>query len=200
MPWEKEVFTGGSTHNAEKMFHLDDVIAIRNLQCNFIQIPTNNTFQSGTLVFSIEPLYSGRAIDAGCKSSRLSPRGLDMKSITWEMYHLFTHNVSFMLASVAGYYINHSLSSYNIVNNCFNFRFYYPKSVLVLGYCHRLRQCVCLSMCVCVSLWVNHLLVRAKTRDPFKLGSPNLDRRCKWHWLRSLLFLGLNDPDLTGRI
>ena len=108
MPTEKEVFTGGSTHNAEKMCHLD-VVAMRNLQYNFVQIPTNNTFQSGTLVFSMEPLYSGRAIDAGCKSSRLSPRGLDMKSITWEMYHLFTHNVSFMLASVAGYYINHSL-------------------------------------------------------------------------------------------
>ena len=49
---------------------------------------------------------------------------------------------------------------------------------------------VCVCPCVCVSLWVNHLLVHAITRDPFKLGSPNLDQRCKRPWLRSLLFLG----------
>ena len=30
--------------------------------------------------------------------------------------------------------------------------------------------CVCVRVCVCVSLCVNHLLVRAITRDPFKLG------------------------------
>ena len=34
-------------------------------------------------------------------------------------------------------------------------------------------------VCLCVSPCVNHLLVRARTRDPFKLGSPNLDQRCK---------------------
>ena len=45
-------------------------------------------------------------------------------------------------------------------------------------------------VCVCVSLCVNHLLVHAITRDPFKLGSPNLDQRCKRPWLRSLLFIG----------
>ena len=49
---------------------------------------------------------------------------------------------------------------------------------------------VCVCPCVCVSLCVNHLLVRAITRDPFKLGSPNLDQRCKRPWLRSLLFWG----------
>ena len=46
--------------------------------------------------------------------------------------------------------------------------------------------CVCL--CVCVS--VNHELVRAIIHQPFKLGSPNLDQRCKrpivlwgdWQW------------------
>ena len=38
-----------------------------------------------------------------------------------------------------------------------------------------LRLCVCPSACVCVS----HELVRAITRDPFKLGPPNLDQRCK---------------------
>ena len=60
--------------------------------------------------------------------------------------------------------------------------------------------CVCVRVCVCVSLCVNHLLVRAITRDPFKLGSPNLDQRCKRPWLRSLLFLGVIDHDLQGQI
>ena len=45
--------------------------------------------------------------------------------------------------------------------------------------------CVCQCVCPCV----NHELVRAITHHPFKLGSPNLDHRCKRPWLRSLLFL-----------
>ena len=79
---------------------------------------------------------------------------------------------------------------------------FYPRPVLAFGYCHRLRLCVCVSVCVCVcvSPCVNHLLVRAITRDPFKLGSPNLDQRCKRPWLRSLLFLGVIDLDLQGQI
>ena len=76
--------------------------------------------------------------------------------------------------------------------------FFYPRPVLAFGYCHRLRLCVC--PCVCVSLCVNHLLVRAITWDPFKLGSPNLDQRCKRPWLRSLLFWGVIDLDLQGQI
>ena len=50
--------------------------------------------------------------------------------------------------------------------------------------------CVCVSVCLSVRLCVNHLLVRAITRDLFKLGSPNFDQRCKRPWLRSLLFWG----------
>ena len=42
--------------------------------------------------------------------------------------------------------------------------------------------------------------VRAITHHPFKLGSPNLDHRCKRPWLRSLLFLGVIDLDLQGQI
>ena len=49
-------------------------------------------------------------------------------------------------------------------------------------------DCVCVCVRVCVSLCVNHLLVSAITRDPFKLGSPNLDQWCKRPWLRSLMF------------
>ena len=63
---------------------------------------------------------------------------------------------------------------------------------------------VCVSvrvwLCVCVCQCVNHLLVRTITRDPFKLGSPNLDQRCKRPWLRSPLFWGVIDPELQGQI
>ena len=42
--------------------------------------------------------------------------------------------------------------------------------------------------------------VRAITHHPFKLGSPNLEHRCKRPWLRSLLFCGVIDLDLQGQI
>ena len=42
--------------------------------------------------------------------------------------------------------------------------------------------------------------VRAITHHPSKLGSPNLDHRCKRPWLRSLLFLGVVDDDFQGQI
>ena len=58
--------------------------------------------------------------------------------------------------------------------------------------------CVCL--CVCPYVCVNPLLVRAITHHPFKLGSPNLDHRCKRPWLRSLLFWGVIDLDLQLQI
>ena len=60
---------------------------------------------------------------------------------------------------------------------------------MAIGYCRYLR----LSVRPCV----NNLLVRAITRDPFKLGSPNLNHRCKRPWLRSLLFLGGDWPLLS---
>ena len=69
---------------------------------------------------------------------------------------------------------------------------FYPRPVLAFGYCRCLR--------LCVSLCVNHLLVRAITRDPFKLGSPNLKHRCKRPWLRCLLFWGVIDLYLQGQI
>ena len=72
--------------------------------------------------------------------------------------------------------------------------FFYPRPVLDFGYCRCLRLCVCVCLSVC--LCVNHLLVRAITRDLFKLGSPNLDQRCKRPCLRSLLFFGPIDRDL----
>ena len=73
---------------------------------------------------------------------------------------------------------------------------FWPSGIVIACVC----VCVCPCVCVCVSLCVNHLLVRAITRDPFKLGSPNLDQRCKRPWLRSLLFLGVIDLDLQGQI
>ena len=53
-------------------------------------------------------------------------------------------------------------------------------------------------LCVCVC--INHELVRTITHRPFKLGSPNLDQRCKTPWFGSLLFLGMIDLDLQGQI
>ena len=46
---------------------------------------------------------------------------------------------------------------------------------------------------MCVS--VNHKLVRMITHQPFKLGSPNLDQRCK-----KTLFCGAIDHDLHAKI
>ena len=60
-----------------------------------------------------------------------------------------------------------------------------PEACMAIGYC----RCLRLSVCPCV----NHLLVRAITPDPFKLGSPNLNHRCKRPSLRSLLFWGVID-------
>ena len=56
--------------------------------------------------------------------------------------------------------------------------------------------CVCVSACPCV----NHLIIPAITQDPFKLGLPNVDQRCKTPWLRSLLFCGVIDLDLQSQI
>ena len=71
---------------------------------------------------------------------------------------------------------------------------FYPRPVLAFGYC------CCLHLSVCVCLCVNHKFVRTITHQPFKLGSPNLDQRCKRPWLRPLLFCGTIDRDLQGQI
>ena len=54
--------------------------------------------------------------------------------------------------------------------------------------------CVCVYLCPCVS--TPSFSVRAITRQPFKVESPNLDQECKTPWLRSLLFWGFIDLDL----
>ena len=88
--------------------------------------------------------------------------------------------------------ISHWLGAYTK----WSLTYFYPRPVLAFGYCRCLRLSVCPSVRVCG----NHLLVRAITRHPFKLGSPNLDHRCKRPWLRSLLFWGVIDLDLQGQI
>ena len=55
-------------------------------------------------------------------------------------------------------------------------------------------------VCVCVRVSVNHSFVHAITHQPFKLGSLNLDQRCKRPWLRALLFCGMIDCDLQSQI
>ena len=68
---------------------------------------------------------------------------------------------------------------------------FYPRPVLAFGYC----RCLRLSVSPSVTKFV-----RTITHYPFKLGSPNLDHRCKRPWLRSLLFCGTIDRDLQGQI
>ena len=79
---------------------------------------------------------------------------------------------------------------------CLSVTPFYPRPVLAFEYCRCLRLSVCVSVRVCGK----HLLVRAITHHPFKLGSPNLDHRCKRPSLRSLLFCGVIDLDLQGQI
>ena len=52
---------------------------------------------------------------------------------------------------------------------------YWPSGIVVACVCPSVRPSV-------------HKFVRAITHHPFKLGSPNLDHRCKRPWLKSLLF------------
>ena len=60
--------------------------------------------------------------------------------------------------------------------------FYYPRTVLAFRYC----RCLRLSDCPCVR--VSQTLAGPRDNSgPFKLGSPNLDQRCKIPWSRSLL-------------
>ena len=66
---------------------------------------------------------------------------------------------------------------------------FYPRPVFAFGYCRCLRMCVCVCPCV-----------RTIIHQPFKLGSPNWDQRCKIPWWRSLLFCGAIDLDLQGQI
>ena len=63
--------------------------------------------------------------------------------------------------------------------------------------------CVRLSMCVhvCVHVCITHELVCSITHHIFKLGTPNLDQRCKRPWLTSLLFCRqLTGVDFQGEI
>ena len=88
---------------------------------------------------------------------------------------------------IIAFYINTEL---NHMSTVFTRGQYWPSGIVV--------ACVCL--CVCVRPCVNHELVRAITHDPYQLGSPNLDRKCKRPWSRSLMFLGVIDLDLQGQI
>ena len=111
------------------------------------------------------------------------PGALRRKAITWTNVdqHLWQYDITWPLFN------KQKLQTH-----------FYPRPVLAFGYCRCLRVCVCICVCVCVS--VNHEFVRAIIHQPFKLGSPNLDQRCKRTWLRSLLFCGVIDGDLQGQI
>ena len=70
-------------------------------------------------------------------------------------------------------------------------QFYYQRPVLAFGY----WRCLRLSVSPSVTKFVH-----AITHYPFKLGSPNLDPRCKRPCLKSLLFCGTIYCDLQGQI
>ena len=80
----------------------------------------------------------------------------------------------------------HIILQERIINSKEESTFYYPRPVWAFGYCCCLR----LSVCPTVRPCGNRLLARAITHHPFKLGSPDLDHRCKRPWLRSLFLEG----------
>ena len=87
------------------------------------------------------------------------------------------------------------LGNFNIdllqINEIEKFSDFYQRPVLAFRYCRCLRSSVSPSVRPSVTKFF-----RAITHHPFKLGSPNLDHRCKRPWLRSLLFFGVIDLDL----
>ena len=68
-------------------------------------------------------------------------------------------------------------------------------SVLASGCCPRLH----LFVCACVHPCVNDL-IHVITHRLFKLGSLNLDQRCKPPWLRFILFCRAIDIDLKVKL
>ena len=83
---------------------------------------------------------------------------------------------------------------------------YLCKHPVGLGFVQNSWSSLSLPVQTCIMLWVcsywetsvcvcgNHLLVHAITHHPFKIGSPNMDHRCKRPWLRSLLLCGGDWP------
>ena len=117
------------------------------------------------------------------------------------MIRFYSSNVIFAMNEAYNYYKNIKMH----VMRCTTIKFkqkyghktpgsytsWNPSPVLASGY-----GC-CLHLCVhpCVNE-----LVCAITHHSFKLGSPNLDQRCKRPWLISLLFCGAIDLDLHCQI
>ena len=88
-----------------------------------------------------------------------------------------------------------------LIGMTFKRRVSQPRSLAEFWRDHfNLRPSGIVAACVCVRVSVNQEFVRAITRQPFKLGSLNLDQRCKRPWLRALLFCGMIDCDLQGQI
>ena len=69
---------------------------------------------------------------------------------------------------------------------------FWPSDIVMTCICGSVRG----SVCVCI----NHLLVRMIIHRPFKLELPNLDQKCKTSCLRTLIFWGVINLDLQGKI
>ena len=95
-------------------------------------------------------------------------------------------------------YLAHNSKGCGVIWETLSDLLFSPRPVLASGYRHCLRLSVCVCVRLCVS--VNPKLVHAKTHHTFKLEPPNLDKRCKKTWLRSLLFWGVIALDVQGKI
>ena len=96
---------------------------------------------------------------------------------------LWTYNWQAKFWIVSSWMVHFRKCTHAFVNTIFTRGQFWPSGIVVACVC----LCVCMCVCVCVS--VNHELVWAIIHQPFKLGLPNLDQRCKRPWLRNLLFL-----------
>ena len=123
-----------------------------------------------------------------------------IKQKTKAVRFLFRHEVLIAYINIFGAFLWLFFSRFQLLRNsfisfnsmCFFTRGqFWPSGIVV--------ACVCVCVCVYVCVSVNHKFVRTITRQSFKLGSPNLDQRCKRPWLRALLFCGMIDRDLHSQ-
>ena len=98
---------------------------------------------------------------------------VNMVTFIWKIICIYMLNISIDLRFK---FLKLKIPYMTLCRYCF-----YPRPVLAFGYC----RCLRLSVSPSVTKFIC-----AITHYPLKLGSPNLDQRCKRPWLRSLCFVG----------
>ena len=112
-----------------------------------------------------------------------STQNLSIKNVTYAIFH--RHSSTVADVDVLGpFSISYSEAQVtcDVLSKSHDRSQFWPSGIVI--------GCVCVSVCVCV----NHELVCTITHRSFKLGSPNLDQRCKAPWFRSLLFFWDDRP------